>query len=66
MSGILRVLTSRVAPVVRTQTANLGSKPAQEKIGVMETTVALGLFSLAILGPSGWILAHLEDYKKKD
>ncbi|KAJ0009077.1 hypothetical protein NQD34_016492 [Periophthalmus magnuspinnatus] len=66
MPGILRVLTSRVAPVVRTQTANLGSRPPQAKIGPVETTISIGLFSLAILGPSGWILAHLEDYKKKD
>ncbi|KAJ0063040.1 hypothetical protein NL108_010651 [Boleophthalmus pectinirostris] len=66
MPGILRVLTRRVAPVVRTQTANLGHRPAQAKIGAVETSVSLGLFSLAILGPSGWILAHLEDYKKKE
>lgn len=66
MPGILRVLASRAAPLVRGQTANLSSAPAKEKIGVMETTVGLTLFSLAILGPSGWILAHLEDYKKKD
>ncbi|CAL1575820.1 unnamed protein product [Knipowitschia caucasica] len=66
MPGVLRLLTSRVAPVVRSQTANLGSRPAQDKIGVVETTFALGMFSLAILGPSGWILAHLEDYRKKE
>ncbi|KAK7904754.1 hypothetical protein WMY93_017361 [Mugilogobius chulae] len=66
MPGILRVLTSRVAPVVRSQTANLGSKPAEQKIGAMETIISMGAFSVAILGPSGWILAHLEDYKKKE
>lgn len=33
---------------------------------VQETVVGLVMFSLAILGPSGWILANLESYKKKD
>ncbi|XP_029985500.1 cytochrome c oxidase subunit 8A, mitochondrial [Sphaeramia orbicularis] len=68
MSGFLRTITSRAAHVLRghTQRANLSSKPAKEVIGAVETGVGLGLFSLAILGPSGWILAHLEDYKKKD
>lgn len=33
---------------------------------VQETVVGIGMFSMAILAPSGWILAHLEDYKKKD
>lgn len=33
---------------------------------VQETAIGLGMFSLAILGPSGWILAHLEDYKKRE
>lgn len=33
---------------------------------VQETVIGLGMFSLAILGPSGWILSHLEDYKKRE
>uniref|UniRef100_A0A1A8HA60 Cytochrome c oxidase subunit 8a n=1 Tax=Nothobranchius korthausae TaxID=1143690 RepID=A0A1A8HA60_9TELE len=69
MPMFLRTIARRAGPFVRgntmTQSANLYTKPAKEKIGPVETAVALGLFSLAILGPSGWILAHLEDYKKK-
>ncbi|XP_075995909.1 cytochrome c oxidase subunit 8A, mitochondrial [Genypterus blacodes] len=70
MSGILRFLSSRAAPVLRgpsvTQRANLFTAPAKEKIGPLETTVGLALFALSILGPSGWVLAHLEHYKKKE
>ncbi|KAF7655078.1 hypothetical protein LDENG_00061010 [Lucifuga dentata] len=70
MSGLLRTLTSRAAPALRgstvTQRANIYTRPAKEKIGVMETTIGMSLFSLAILGPAGWVLAHLEEYKKKD
>ncbi|KAM9355034.1 cytochrome c oxidase subunit 8A, mitochondrial [Pholidichthys leucotaenia] len=70
MSGLLRIVVSRaVAPVLRghmvVQRANMYSKPAKEKIGTLETVVALTVFTLTILGPSGWILAHLEDYKGK-
>lgn len=32
---------------------------------VQETVIGVGVFMLTILAPSGWILAHLEDYKKK-
>ncbi|XP_019940209.1 cytochrome c oxidase subunit 8A, mitochondrial-like [Paralichthys olivaceus] len=70
MSGLLRTLACRAAPALRShavaQRANIFTKPAKEKIGALETVIALGMFSLAILGPSGWILAHLEDYKKKE
>ncbi|XP_042244056.1 cytochrome c oxidase subunit 8A, mitochondrial [Thunnus albacares] len=70
MSGLLRTVASRAAPVLRghtvTQRANVYTRPAKEKIGAVESVVGLGMFSLAILGPSGWILCHLEDYKKKE
>ncbi|KAM4543173.1 cytochrome c oxidase subunit 8A, mitochondrial [Odontesthes bonariensis] len=70
MSGLLRTMANRAAPALRghtvTQKASMYSKPPKENIGVVETAIGMGMFSLAILGPSGWILAHLEDYKKKD
>uniref|UniRef100_A0A665VKW5 Uncharacterized protein n=1 Tax=Echeneis naucrates TaxID=173247 RepID=A0A665VKW5_ECHNA len=53
---------------LRTQlvpTANLKSKPAKHEVTAGEQAVALTALMAAILGPSGWILAHLEDYKKK-
>uniref|UniRef100_A0A3Q1FRP2 Cytochrome c oxidase subunit 8B, mitochondrial n=1 Tax=Acanthochromis polyacanthus TaxID=80966 RepID=A0A3Q1FRP2_9TELE len=70
MSAFLRTFASYAAPALRrhsiTQRAHLYTKPAKEKIGPVETVVGLGVFSLTVLGPSGWILAHLEDYKKKE
>ncbi|XP_051941840.1 cytochrome c oxidase subunit 8A, mitochondrial-like [Hippocampus zosterae] len=70
MSGLLRTIACRAAPALRGHTvcqrANVYTRPAKEKIGAMETVIGLGLFTLAILGPSGWILAHLEDYKKRE
>lgn len=31
-----------------------------------EQAIAMTAFVVAILGPSGWVLSHLEDYKKKE
>ncbi|XP_029901175.1 cytochrome c oxidase subunit 8A, mitochondrial [Myripristis murdjan] len=70
MPGVLRTVAARAAPTLRaavgTQRASLYTRPAKDKLGPVETAIGLGMFSLAILGPSGWILAHLEDYKKKE
>ncbi|XP_036445000.1 cytochrome c oxidase subunit 8A, mitochondrial [Colossoma macropomum] len=70
MSGILRgIARIRTAPALRgsniTQRSNIASKPAKDAVGAAETTFSLVLFSLAILAPSGWVLANLESYKKK-
>ncbi|XP_042083196.1 cytochrome c oxidase subunit 8A, mitochondrial-like [Haplochromis burtoni] len=70
MPGVLGAIARRAAPVLRghvvAQRASIYTRPAKDKIGSFETAVGLGIFSLTILGPSGWILAHLEDYKKKE
>ncbi|XP_071327405.1 cytochrome c oxidase subunit 8A, mitochondrial-like [Trachinotus anak] len=70
MPGFLRTVASRAAPALRqhtvSQRASVYTRPPKEKIGPVETAIGIGMFSLAILGPSGWILAHLEDYKKKE
>uniref|UniRef100_A0A674EQK3 Cytochrome c oxidase subunit 8B, mitochondrial-like n=1 Tax=Salmo trutta TaxID=8032 RepID=A0A674EQK3_SALTR len=49
-----------------TQRASVFTRPAKHPLGPAETIIGLGLFALAILGPSSWILANIEDYKKKD
>ncbi|XP_030638126.1 cytochrome c oxidase subunit 8A, mitochondrial [Chanos chanos] len=71
MSGFLRGLSLvRSAAVSRGSTiiqrANVATRPAKEVIGPLETSVGLVMFSFAILGPAGWILANLESYKNKD
>uniref|UniRef100_A0A3Q2FFK1 Cytochrome c oxidase subunit 8A, mitochondrial n=1 Tax=Cyprinodon variegatus TaxID=28743 RepID=A0A3Q2FFK1_CYPVA len=59
-SSLLRsALRSRVVPA-----ANLMTKPAKENISA--GAIAMSAFFISILVPSGWILAHLEDYKKKE
>ncbi|KAM9352038.1 cytochrome c oxidase subunit 8B [Symphorus nematophorus] len=46
--------------------ANLTAKPAKHNITAGEQAIAMTAMFVAILGPSGWVLAHLEDYKKKE
>ncbi|KAK2538210.1 hypothetical protein Q9966_005529 [Columba livia] len=41
------------------------SSPPEEKVGLVETIVGFSAFSLAVLGPAGWVLCHLSSYKKK-
>ncbi|KAM7002251.1 cytochrome c oxidase subunit 8B, mitochondrial-like [Tautogolabrus adspersus] len=60
-SRLLRsALRTQLVPV-----ANLTSKPAKHNITAGEQAIALTVMFVTILGPSGWILSHLEDYKKK-
>ncbi|KAG7279183.1 hypothetical protein CRUP_024384 [Coryphaenoides rupestris] len=72
MSGLVKTVAARVAPALlrgantTSQRATMHTRPAKETIGAAETAIGLGMFSLAILGPSGWVLAHLEDYKKRE
>ncbi|XP_023841833.1 cytochrome c oxidase subunit 8B [Salvelinus sp. IW2-2015] len=65
MSGIKSsVNLLRVA--VRSQIvskASLSHKPAKHHISAGEQAIALTVFFITILGPSGYVLAHLEDYK---
>ncbi|MBN3304709.1 cytochrome c oxidase subunit 8A, mitochondrial [Amia ocellicauda] len=71
MSALVRgILAARSAPALRghavVQRASLYTKPPKENIGAVETAIGLGLMSIAILGPSGWVLANLENYKRRD
>nr|XP_046173031.1 cytochrome c oxidase subunit 8B, mitochondrial [Oncorhynchus gorbuscha] len=70
VSGLLRTISTRTALALRgpmiTQRASVFTRPAKDPLGPSETIIGLGLFALAILGPSGWILTNIEDSKKKD
>ncbi|KAK5614233.1 hypothetical protein CRENBAI_006198 [Crenichthys baileyi] len=62
VSSLFRsALRSRVVPA-----ANLMTKPAKENITAGEQAIAMTAFFVSLLVPSGWILANLESYKKKE
>ncbi|XP_023823121.1 cytochrome c oxidase subunit 8B, mitochondrial [Salvelinus sp. IW2-2015] len=70
MSGLIRTISTRTAPALRgpmiTQRASVFTRPAKDPLGPVETVIGLGMFAVAILGPSGWVLANIENYKKKE
>uniref|UniRef100_A0A3B4ZB72 Cytochrome c oxidase subunit 8A, mitochondrial n=1 Tax=Stegastes partitus TaxID=144197 RepID=A0A3B4ZB72_9TELE len=40
-------------------------KPPKDKIGIMESAFVLTVMTLTVLGPSGWILSHVDEYKTR-
>ncbi|XP_026220345.1 cytochrome c oxidase subunit 8B, mitochondrial [Anabas testudineus] len=52
-------LRTQLVPV-----ANVTSKPAKHTVTAGEQAIAMTALFMAILAPSSWVLAHLEDYKK--
>ncbi|XP_048804174.1 uncharacterized protein LOC125694665 isoform X2 [Lagopus muta] len=42
---------------------SIHSSPPEGKVGPVETIIGFSAFSLAVLGPAGWILYHLPSYK---
>ncbi|RAN42326.1 hypothetical protein RB25_26135, partial [Herbaspirillum rubrisubalbicans] len=45
--------------------ANISSKPAKHVLSAGEQVFVMVTMFVTILGPSGWVLTHLEDYKKR-
>ncbi|XP_036391377.1 cytochrome c oxidase subunit 8B, mitochondrial [Megalops cyprinoides] len=45
--------------------ANISAKPAKHVVTTGEQAIAMVTMFVTILVPSGWILAHLEEYKKQ-
>ncbi|XP_044922158.1 cytochrome c oxidase subunit 8A, mitochondrial-like [Mustela putorius furo] len=48
------------------QRAKMHSKPPREELGTMDVAVGLTACFLCCLLPSGWVLSHLESYKKRE
>ncbi|XP_004437584.1 PREDICTED: cytochrome c oxidase subunit 8A, mitochondrial [Ceratotherium simum simum] len=46
--------------------AQVHSKPAREQLGTMDVAVGLTSCFLCFLLPLGWVLSHLESYKKRE
>ncbi|XP_025717096.1 cytochrome c oxidase subunit 8A, mitochondrial-like [Callorhinus ursinus] len=46
------------------QRAQIHSKPPWEEFGTMDVAVGFTSCFLCLLLPSGWVLSHLESYKK--
>nr|XP_008294486.1 PREDICTED: cytochrome c oxidase subunit 8A, mitochondrial-like [Stegastes partitus] len=50
---------------VQQRATYIHDKPPKDKIGVMESAFVLTVMTLTVLGPSGWILSHVDEYKTR-
>ncbi|KAF1374878.1 hypothetical protein PFLUV_G00233630 [Perca fluviatilis] len=41
------------------------SKPPKENIGPVQSFFAICVFAVTLLGPAGWILHHIPDYRQR-
>ncbi|XP_016124754.1 cytochrome c oxidase subunit 8B, mitochondrial-like [Sinocyclocheilus grahami] len=48
-----------------TPKANISAKPAKHVLSAGEQIFVMMTMFVTILGPSGWILTNLEEYKKR-
>ncbi|KAL1788297.1 cytochrome c oxidase subunit 8A, mitochondrial [Sigmodon hispidus] len=46
--------------------AQVHSKPPREQLGVVDVTIALASCFTCCLLPAGWVLSHLDNYKKRE
>ncbi|KAG5273420.1 hypothetical protein AALO_G00151130 [Alosa alosa] len=66
MSGLTRTFTFlRSTGTQIIQKANISHKPAKHVLSTGEQAFVMATMFVTILGPSGWILANLENYKNK-
>nr|Q863G0.1 RecName: Full=Cytochrome c oxidase subunit 8B, mitochondrial; AltName: Full=Cytochrome c oxidase polypeptide VIII-heart; AltName: Full=Cytochrome c oxidase subunit 8-1; AltName: Full=Cytochrome c oxidase subunit 8H; Flags: Precursor [Ateles belzebuth]AAP32257.1 cytochrome c oxidase subunit VIII heart form [Ateles belzebuth] len=45
--------------------AHVSAKPAETPTSPAEQAVGLSFIFITFLGPAGWILSHVENYKKR-
>ncbi|NXP73431.1 COX8A oxidase, partial [Ramphastos sulfuratus] len=68
MQPAARLVRSLLRPTARPGPARRGiiSGPPQQPLGAGESVVGFAAMFAACLGPAAWVLAHLDDYKKRD
>ncbi|XP_070776972.1 cytochrome c oxidase subunit 8A, mitochondrial-like [Enoplosus armatus] len=41
------------------------SKPPKERIRPVQSATAMAMFAVTLLGPAGWIMHHIPDYRQR-
>ncbi|XP_021497975.1 cytochrome c oxidase subunit 8A, mitochondrial [Meriones unguiculatus] len=62
---LLRGLTGTARRLVAPR-AQIHSKPPREQLGVVDLTIGLTCSFVCCLLPAGWVLSHLDSYKKRE
>ncbi|XP_076972004.1 cytochrome c oxidase subunit 8A, mitochondrial [Tamandua tetradactyla] len=68
MSALTPLLRGLTAPGRRllVPRAQIYSKPPREQLGPLDNAIGLISCFLCFFVPSGWVLSHLENYKKRE
>ncbi|KAL6105659.1 uncharacterized protein ACO6RY_07141 [Pungitius sinensis] len=45
--------------------STISSKPPKEKIGPVQSFLAMSAFAVTLLAPAGWIMHHIPDYRRR-
>uniref|UniRef100_A0A3Q2D758 Uncharacterized protein n=1 Tax=Cyprinodon variegatus TaxID=28743 RepID=A0A3Q2D758_CYPVA len=62
--GLVKARQAQISRMwVQQRATYIHDKPPKDKIGGVESVFVLTVMSVAILGPSGWILSNLDHYK---
>ncbi|XP_041074787.1 cytochrome c oxidase subunit 8B, mitochondrial [Polyodon spathula] len=64
LSRTFRLLNASVRQQIIPK-ASITAKPAKDVITPAQQAFAMGTMFVTILLPAGWILSHLEDYKRR-
>ncbi|XP_043859517.1 cytochrome c oxidase subunit 8A, mitochondrial-like [Dromiciops gliroides] len=63
---LLSGLTRPASGLLRVPRAPLQARRPREVLSLVDKTIAMTACFLCILVPGGWVLAHLESYKKME
>ncbi|XP_060049394.1 cytochrome c oxidase subunit 8A, mitochondrial-like [Erinaceus europaeus] len=66
MSVFTQLLLRGLAWRVSMPRAQVHSKPLREQLGIMDKAIGLTSCFLCFLLPGGWMLSHLENYKRRE
>uniref|UniRef100_A0A3B5KBH3 Uncharacterized protein n=1 Tax=Takifugu rubripes TaxID=31033 RepID=A0A3B5KBH3_TAKRU len=62
---VRRSLAPKIRVMIEQRAGYIQGKPPKDRVGPVQTALVLTVLTVAILGPSGWILAHLDHYKSR-
>ncbi|XP_068448349.1 uncharacterized protein [Clinocottus analis] len=68
LTGLLRArraLAHNTGVMIQPRASYIRGKPPKDKIGAGQTIFVLTVMTVTLLGPSGWILGHLDEYKSR-
>ncbi|KAK2826073.1 hypothetical protein Q5P01_020287 [Channa striata] len=58
-------LSMSLKAIQQNHRSTIYSKPPKEKVGPVQSVFVLCVFAVTLLGPAGWIVHHIPDYRQR-